>query len=292
MLEVKKAIIPAGGLGTRFFPLSRVLAKEFLPLADRPLIDYAVEEAKQSDISRIVFVLSKNKKTILDYFKKNPRVESLLKKNGRQKECLDNFKQREEELAGLSFSSCLQPSPKGDGDAIAKARNFIKREGFAVLFPDEIFLAKEPAISQLKKIFQTGQNPVIGLKKISKEKISSYGVVSVERIANRLYKIKGIVEKPSLEEAPSDLAVAGRYILTPDIFSYLKKTKPNKKGEVILADAFDLMLKDGKVIYGYEMTGQWLECGKKIDWLESNLYFCLEHPKFGPVIRDFLKKNF
>jgi len=264
-MSIKKAIILAGGLGTRLYPLTKVLPKEILPLVNLPLIDYVVQEAKDSDISRIVFVLRENRKAMIDYFKKN------------------------EKLKGTSFSFSLQQFPKGNSDAILKAKNYIKKENFAVLFSGDVFERKVPVLSQLGKIFQTSKQPVIGLKKVSPEKIDSYNVVRVEKIANKLYKIKEIQEKPKPEQAFSDLAVVGRFILTPDIFNYIKKTRVNKKGEMGLTDTLNLMLKTGEVIYGYEVSGKWLECGSMIDWLKSNLYLSLKHPKYGPILKEYLK---
>ena len=290
MLEIKKTIIPAAGLGTRFLPLSKVLPKELLPLTDVPMVDFAVREIKNSEINKIIFVLSENKKIILDYFKQNKKLENILEKNNHKKQYLKVIKEKEKEFENLSFSFSFQHLPKGDGDAVLKAKNYIKKEGFAVLFPDDVFESKNPPLCQLKKIFQTSQKPIIGLRKVPKDKVSSYGVVSVEKIANKLYKIKGIREKPASEQASSDLVIVGRYMLTPEIFGYLKKTKENKRGEIILAEALNLMIKDGKMIYGYEISGEWLECGKKIDWLKSNLYLCLKHPEFGPILREWLKK--
>jgi len=289
-MDVKKAIIPAAGLGTRFLPLSKVLPKELLPLVDVPLIDFVVQEAKNSEIDKIIFVLQESKKFILDYFKQNKKLENILEKDSRRREYLKIIKEKEKELENLSFSLIFQPFPKGDGDAVMRARNFIKKEGFAVMFPDDVFESKVPPLAQIKKIFQTSQKPVIGLKRIPKDKVSSYGIVSVEKIASNLFKIKGIKEKPNPDEAPSDLAIVGRYILTPEIFSYLKKTKENKKGEIVLAEALNLMIEDGKIIYGYEISGKWLECGRKIDWFKSNLYLLLNHPEYGPILKEFLKE--
>ncbi len=290
MLDIKKTIIPAAGLGTRFLPLSKVLAKELLPLTDVPIIDFTVREAKDSDISQIIFVLRKSKEVILDYFKRNKKIENILEKNNARKEKLKLIKEKEKEFENLSFSFVFQPFPKGDGDAVMRAKNYIKKEGFAVMFPDDVFESKTPPLAQLKDIFETSQKPVIGLKRVPKENVSSYGIVSVEKIANNLFKIKGIREKPSPAGAPSDLAIVGRYILTPEIFNYLKKTKENEKGEIILAEALNLMIENGKMIYGYEISGRWLECGKKIDWFKSNLYLLLKHPEFGKELKDFLKE--
>lgn len=291
MLEIKKTIIPAAGLGTRFLPLSKVLPKELLPLTDVPMVDFAVREIRDSEINKIIFVLSENKKIILDYFKQNKKLENILEKNNHKKQYLKVIKEKEKEFENLSFTFSFQHLPKGDGDAVLKAKNYIKKEGFAVLFPDDIFESKDPPLNQLKKIFQTSQKPIVGLRKVPKDKVSSYGVVSVEKIANKLYKIKGIREKPAPEQVSSDLVIVGRYMLTPEIFGYLKKTKENKRGEIILAEALNLMINDGKMIYGYEISGEWLECGKKIDWLKSNLYLCLKHPEFGPILREWLRKK-
>lgn len=287
-MEVKKAIIPAAGLGTRFLPLTRALPKELLPLTDQPLISFAVREAKDSGILSIVFVLSSRAQKILDFFKKDLKLEKILKRRNK-KEILKELKKIEEEFSGLSFSFVFQPEPRGDGDALLRVKKR-RGEAVAVLFPDDIIESKMPAISQIEKIFKTSQKPVVGLKKIAREKLPGYGVVDVEKIAHRLYKIKDIVEKPSLEQAPSDLAIVGRYILNSSVFDYLRKTPPNQQGEIILAEALKKMIKDGKIIYGYELEGNWLEAGNKMEWLKTNFYLCLKHPQFGPVLREFLKK--
>ena len=287
-MEIKKAIIPAAGLGTRFLPLTKVIPKVLLPLVGKPMISYAVREAKDSEIEKIIFVLSQNQ-NILDYFRRNQKLENILKQRS-QKEILEKLKKAEKEFEGISFSAVFQQMPKGDGEAILKARRQIGKDDFAVLFPDDVFESKVPAIWQLKKIFKTSQKPVIGLKRIPKEKIPHYGIVEVEKIANKIYKIKNIIEKPELAQAPSELAIAGRYVFTPDIFGYLLKTKPNKKKEIILAEALKLMIKNGKIIYGYELEGEWLECGRPEEWLKTNLYLCLRDPVYGPMLREFLKK--
>jgi len=290
MQEIKKAIIPLAGLGTRFLPLTKVLSKPLLPLVDRPMVDYIVREAKESGIERVVFVLADDKKNILDYFKKNLKLENILIKRN-QKEILKSLKMLDKEFEGISFSAVLQKAPRGDGDAILKAQKLVNKDACGVLFGDDIIESKIPAMEQLSNIFKTCQKPIICLKKVPKDMLSSYGVFKVEKIANRLYKVKDIVEKPkSEEEAPSDLVIVGRYIITPLVFDYLKKTRANSNGEIILAEAFRTMLKDGKMIYGYEVEGEWLECGNKINWLKSNLYLCLNHPEFGPILREFLKK--
>lgn len=289
MSDIKKLILPAAGLGTRFLPMSKAIGKEFLPLADVPLISWAVQEAKASGIEEIIFVVNENNKNLPDYFKSNARLEKILQERGSQS-LLDDLKIIHQAVEGISFSTVLQALPRGDGDAVLKAEKKVEKTGFAVAFFDDVFYSKTSALAQLLNIFDTSQKIVVGLKKVSPEKLSSYGVVKVDKIANNLYKIKGIVEKPGISEAPSDLAICGRYVFNEDIVRYLKKTPANKKGEIILAEALKAMIEDGKIIYGCEIEGEWLECGNMADWLKSNLTLCLRHPKYGAGLREMVKK--
>ena len=286
---VKKAIMPIAGLGTRFLPLSKVLPKELWPLVDIPALQYIIQEAKSSGIEEMIFVISPDKRIVLDYFKPSPNIEKILKER-KKDNVLKALKEFEDSLKEMSFSWALQKRPLGDGHAILQAAKIVGEEPCAVLFGDDIVDSETPCLSQLTRVFKTCQKPVLALCRLPKERISSYGVVGVEKIAHRLYKIKKIVEKPNPEEAPSDLAIVGKYILTPEVFAFLKKSNPDKSGEIKLAGVFDRMLKDGKIIYGYEFEGRWLECGNKLDWLKSNLYLSLKHPQFGSEIREFLKK--
>ncbi len=287
--EIKKAIIPVAGLGTRFLPLSRIVTKELFPLVDKAVIQYIVEEAKNSGISEIIFVVSPGKKIVLNYFKTSQELQKVLKKR-KKDQILKEIKKFEEVLKNISFSSVLQKKPLGDGHAILQAAKVVGSEPVAVLFGDDVVDSDTPALLQLINVFKTCRSPVIALKKIPKEMVSSYGVVKVEKIASRLYKIKKIIEKPDISEAPSDLAIVGKYVLTPEVFGYLKKASPSKKGEIILAEVFDKMLSDGKIIYGYEFKGEWLECGDKLKWLKSFLYFALKDPRFSNELNKYLKE--
>jgi len=289
-MEIKKAIIPLAGLSTRFLPLSKVVAKELWPLVDLPVIQYTLNEAREAGIKQIIFVLSPERKKVLDYIKPSSKIERILKER-KKENILTEIKNLEEPFKNISFSYVLQKESLGDGHAILQAAKLVGSEPVANLYSDDVIEAKEPAILQLLKVFKTCQKPIIALSRVPKEKIPYYGVAGVEKIANRLYKIKKIVEKPSLEEAPSDLAIVGRYILTPEVFDYLKKAKPTKKGEIYLAEVLNNhMLRDGKLIYGYELEGKWLECGDKLRWLKSNLYLSLKHPKYGPELKKYLKE--
>ena len=286
---IKKIILPIGGLGTRFLPFSKELPKEFWPLVDRPVIQYIVEEAVDSGAEEIIFVISPEKKMIVNYFGDSPKVEKILKerKNGPFIEELNKFKKKFE---GVKFSYVIQKNPLGDGHAILQAESKIGDEPCGVLFGDDVIHSPEPCFAQLTEVYKTAQKPIIAIRRVPEEMISSYGILEVEKIANRFYKIKKIVEKPHLREAPSDFAIVGKYILTPTVFDYLKKgEKPAKGKEMILADAFGRMISDGKTVYGYEFEGDWLECGNKANWMKSHLFLSLKHPEFGPILKKYLK---
>jgi UTP--glucose-1-phosphate uridylyltransferase len=287
-MEIKKAIIPIAGLGTRFLPMSRALSKEFFPLVDKPIVQYIVQEVKKSGIDEIIFVVSPGQKTILNYFKRSPDLEKILVK--RKKEgLLKELKDFEEVFKGVSFSFVVQKEPLGDGHAILQAVKGIKNEAVVNSFGDDIIDSDTPALLQLINVFKTCNAPVLGLKKLPREKIPAYGSVAVEKIANNLYKIKKIIEKPEPSQIVSDLVIVGKHVLTPDVFAYLKKARPSNKGEIILAEVFDKMLSEGKTIYGYELKGEWLECGDKLKWLKSFFYMALKDPRFGADLRQYLK---
>jgi len=287
-LQVKKAIIPVAGLGTRFLPLSLALSKEFFPLVDKPIVQYIVEEMKKSGIQEIVFIINPKQKMILNYFSGNSELEKILIKRKKERE-LKELKEFEESIAGLTISYAIQKNPSGDGHALLQAAKLVANEPVAVSFGDDVIDSPVPAIEQLVNVFKTSNAPVVALKALSQDKIPSYGSVAVEKIADRLYKIKKIIEKPDPSEIESNLVIVGKYVLTPDVFDYLKKATPSKKGEIILGEVFDKMLNDGKTVYGYEVKGEWLECGDKLKWLKSFLYFSLKDPVFGKELREYLK---
>lgn len=288
--EVKKVILPIAGLGTRFLPLSKIIAKEVWPIVDKPIIQMLIQEAKNSDIKQIVFVTSPKKSAILNYFKTDLSLKKILQERKKH-----NILKELEILEGLdkkmSFSSAIQKKQLGDGHAILQALPKIKKEPVGVMFGDDIVDSKTPCLKQLINIYKTCEKPVVALCRLPKDKLCAYGVVKVEKIANRVYKIKKIIEKPVQGEEPSDLAIVGKYILTPDVFDYLKTAKPNANGEIILAETFDKMLEAGKTIYGYEFDGKWLECGTKLEWLKTHLYFSLKDERFKEELKSFIKEN-
>lgn len=268
--SIKKAVLPIAGLGTRFLPLSKAFPKELWPLLDRPVIDYIVEEVKDSGAKEVIFVVSPEKKILRDYFKPNPKMEKVLRERGKL-DLLKELKEGEKRWQKLSFSFVLQRRPLGDGHAIRLSRKIVGREPCMVSFGDDLVVSKTPCLLQLARVFQKYGQPVIALKRVPREKVSLYGTVAVKKIGPKLYQIQKIVEKPKMAKAPSNLVIVGKYILTPEVFNYLEKAKPSFRGEIILAETFKKMIEDGKMIYGCEFEGQWLECGNPRDWLKSNL---------------------
>ncbi|MSU60413.1 MAG: UTP--glucose-1-phosphate uridylyltransferase [Candidatus Staskawiczbacteria bacterium] len=285
---IKKAIIPIAGLGTRFLPLSLAVSKEFFPLIDKPIIQYVFEEVKKSGIKEIVFVVSPKQKMIMNYFTKSPELEKLLVKRKKDK-ILEELKNFESLFEDITFSYVVQKAPLGDGHSILQAQKLAGNDPVAVSFGDDVIDSQEPALLQLMNVFKTCNAPVIALKSMPKEVIGAYGNVAVEKIAHGLYKIKKIIEKPSPAEIQSNLVIVGKYILTPEVFNYLKKAKPTEKGEIILGEVFDKMLNDGLPIYGYEVKGEWLECGDRLKWLKSFFYMALHDEKYGKELKQYIK---
>lgn len=275
-------------MATRHLPLSKVVPKEFLPLADKPLLHYVLNEVKEAGVKEVIFVVNTNKRVVADYFRKAPQLEKILEEK-KQEDLLELLSEAEKLIHGLTISY-VSDKPLGDGHAVLQTRKLVGEEPCFVLYPDDIIEADVPCAAQLAQVFRTAEKPIIGLFELPREKLSLYGVVVPEKIANRLYKIKEIIEKPGAN-APSKLAIAGRCIITSEVFDYLKKARPNKRGEISLSETFGQMVKDGKIIYGYECEGRWWECGNKEDWLKSFVYFAAHHPQFGKEVRKFIKEE-
>ncbi|MFA5729987.1 MAG: sugar phosphate nucleotidyltransferase [Candidatus Paceibacterota bacterium] len=285
---VKKAIFPIAGMGTRFLPLSKVVSKELIPLVDKPLIHYSVEEALLSGIKEIQLVTRKSQKDVTAYFNPNPELEALLKERNKKEE-LEMVKGLNDVSKQIKFSQSIQKKASGNVDAIYQAKSFAGNEPVGVFFCDDIIYSKEiPGFQQLKEVYETCQRPVIALKRMPKDKLSQYGVVEVEKIANNVFKIKKVVEKPK-GEAPSDLVILGRYIITPEVFKRIEEDKSMRMNDYSISQVLGQMAEEGKVIYGYEIKGEWLECGDKNSWFRSFLTLALDHPEFGSKIKEFLK---
>lgn len=291
--KITKAIIPVAGLGTRFLPLSKTVPKELWPLAEKPVIQYIVEEAMNSGIKEIIFVVKpqKEKQLVLDYFRgklSSKKISSARYKSHFAKALND----LEKISQNISFSSVVQKEPLGDGHAILQAKNLVKNEPCAVLWADDVIESKTPCLLQMIKAFEKYERPIIGVSKVPSESFQFYGMIDGKKIEKQIYQINKIVEKPTIKESPSDLAIVGRYIINPDMFEKLENSSFNQKGELLFVDAFLSELKNKKNIYACEFEGKWLECGNKLAWIKSNLYLALKHPQFGPELKKFKNEIF
>lgn len=291
MAKIKKAVIPAAGLGTRFLPLSKVLAKELLPLVDKPILQYIIDEAIDAGVKEIIFVISPGKKVILDYLKRSPQLERSLKMLCKD-DCLKELRKLEEKYKNISFSYVYQKKPLGDGHAVLLTEKLVGDEPCFILYPDDVVESKINCLKQLSKVFEKYRQTVMALCRVPKENLHYYGIIRGKKIAKRIFKIDGMVEKPSAEEtlSLSNLAIVGKRIITPEVFYYLKKASPSRRGEIGLTDTLIEMIEDKKEVYGYEIDGKWLECGNKLAYLKSNLYLSLKHPQFGKELKIFLEK--
>ena len=280
MSKVKKAVIPAAGLGTRFLPATKAQPKEMLPIVDIPTIQYIVEEAINSGIEDILIITGRNKKSIEDHFDKSYELETELEKGG--KEEFLKLCQNISNLANIHY--VRQKEAKGLGHAIHCAKSFVGNEPFAVLLGDDIvYSAEKPCLKQMIEVYDKHQASVLGVQTVPHDQVSKYGIVDGENIGDRLYSVKGLVEKPKAEEAPTDVAILGRYIIEPEIFDYLEKTTPGAGGEIQLTDALKMLAKD-KSMYAYDFMGTRYDVGDKLGFLKATVEYALR--------RDDLKNNF
>ena len=285
-MKITKAIIPVGGLGTRFLPATKAQPKEMLTLVDKPLIQYIVEEAQAAGIKDIIFVTSFSKRSIEDHFDRNFELEFRLAQKNKRSE-IDQLK-KINQLARFAF--VRQPEPLGDGHAILSALPFIENEeAVAVLFGDDVIESGRPVIKQLIDSYESHGDPVLGLRKVSQKEISRYGVIDGVKLDQKTWDIRRLVEKPSPEKAPSNLAIVGRFILTKKILGLIKNQKPDKSGEIRLTNVLVNYLKQGK-INGLEFDGQVYDCGNKLDFLVAQVVFGLKHPELNKSLRARLKK--
>jgi len=286
-MQVKKAIILAGGLGTRFLPLSKAVEKPLLPVGDKPMIQHILEEVRDSGIKEVIIVSSRESR-IKAYFEKDKGLEKTLQKRG-QEEYLVKLTQITKLAKELSLTYVLQEEPLGNGHSLLQAKKKIGNKPFALLFCDDIFEGKLTALKQLLNMFSTSQRSVIGLVEVSEDEVSAFGVVEPERIAKGVFKVKSIIEKPAKDEAPSNLAVVGRYILTPDIFEFLESRVASQEKELYLSYAIADALKAGKAFYGLLLKGKWLKCGNMHDWLCSSFYVSMRNPYIKKELVRILK---
>lgn len=270
-MKVKKAIIPAAGLGTRFLPATKAQPKEMLPIVDKPTIQYIIEEAVASGIEEILIITGRNKKCIEDHFDKSIELELELEKSGKT-ELLEMVKNISD-MVDIHY--IRQKEPKGLGHAIHCAKTFVGNEPFAVLLGDDVVDSRKPCLKQLLDCFNEYKTTILGVQKVPEESVCKYGIVNGIHIEDRVYKVKDLVEKPSLEEAPSNIAILGRYIITPEIFNILENTAPGKNGEIQLTDALKTLISK-EAMYAYNFDGKRYDVGDKLGFLEATVEFALK----------------
>lgn len=289
--KIKKAIIAVAGFGTRFLPATKAQPKEMLPIVDKPVVQFIVEEVVKSGIKEVVFVTGRGKHAIENHFDYSVELENALKKGG--KDYLYEEIKRISDMA--NFAYVRQKEAKGNGDALLVASHLVEEdEPCAILFGDDLVDAKVPVIAQLIKVYEKYNASVIALEKVPAKDIHKYGVVKAKKISDRLYQIEDIVEKPTAEKAPSNLAVVGKYVVTPELFQALKKIKDgfkkNIKGELGITDAFKEILKT-RPVYGVEFEGTRYDCGSKIGFLKAIVDHALKHPEVKDEFKSYLKSK-
>jgi UTP--glucose-1-phosphate uridylyltransferase len=286
---VRKAVFPAAGLGTRFLPATKAQPKEMLPLVDKPTIQYGVEEAVASGIDNIILVTGRGKNAIEDHFDVNIELETFLEARGKREQL--------EEIRKISnlinFAYVRQGEPLGLGHAVLVTRALVGDEPFAVILGDDVIDADPPALKQMVQVFDVVQGPVLAVERVPMSEVSSYGVIDAEPLGDtvmngRVYRIKDLVEKPSREEAPSDLAIIGRYILTPDIFETLSTTSRDRQGEIQLTNGLRA-LRERRPLFAYEVDGVRHDTGNKLGFLKAVVHFALKRPDLAGPFRVYLE---
>ncbi|MGE0702590.1 MAG: UTP--glucose-1-phosphate uridylyltransferase GalU [Vicinamibacterales bacterium] len=283
---VRKAVFPAAGLGTRFLPATKAQPKEMLPLVDKPIIQYGVEEAVASGVSNIILVTGRGKNAIEDHFDVAVELETFLEARGKR----DQLAEIRKISNMINFAYVRQGEPLGLGHAVLVTRDLVGDEPFAVILGDDVIDANPPAIKQLIDVFEQVQGPVIAVERVPRKDISSYGVIApaADRMAEGVYRIADLVEKPLVDEAPSDLAIIGRYILTPDIFPALSAIKSDRTGEIQLTNGLRELLKS-RPIYACLIDGVRHDTGNKLGFLKAVTYFALKRPDLAGPFTDYLE---
>ena len=283
--KIRKAVFPAAGLGTRFLPATKASPKEMLPLVDKPLIQYGVEEVVASGIESILIITGRDKAAIEDHFDISFELEHVLKERGRQ----EAFEQVRaiSEIANISY--IRQKQALGLGHALYQAKDFVGDEPFAVILPDDVMDAETPALKQLIKVYEKYDAPVIATMRIEGEAISRFGVIDAIEVESNVFKIRDVVEKPKFEDAPSDMAVIGRYIFTPELFDAIEQTKPGAGGEIQVADAIRILLEKNRPYYAVKLDGVRHDAGDKLGFLIATVEFALKREDLGADFREYLK---
>ncbi len=283
-MKVRKAIIPAAGLGTRFLPATKATPKEMIPIVDKPTIQYIVEEAAAAGIEDILIISGRNKRAIEDHFDKSYELEEELHRKGKQEllSCVEEISN----IANIHY--IRQKEAKGLGHAIYCAKSFIGDEPFAVLLGDDIVDSKTPCIKQLMDVYNEYRTTILGVQKVPLPDVSKYGIVACNQIDERVYKVKGLVEKPDVDQSPSNIAILGRYIISPRIFEFLEKATPGKGGEIWLTDALQQLM-ECEAMYAFDFEGDRYDVGDRIGFLKATVEFALKRDDLSKDFATFLK---
>ena len=283
-MKIRKAVIPVAGLGTRFLPATKTVPKELLPIVDIPAIQYVVQEAVDSGISEVIFVTGRGKDSIEDHFDEIPELEQVLEERG-QKEAVQNLRQI---AAMIEVVSVRQKKPLGLGHAVFCARDLVGDEPFAVLLSDDLIEAPVPCLRQLMEIFEEKRESVLALRRVPEDQVRRYGIVQGKELTKGLYEVENMMEKPQPHETPSRLAIIGRYILRPEIFSLLENVTPGKGGEIQLTDGISQLARQKKV-YGYEFEGEHYDIGDKFGFVRATVAYALKRPELKEQTREYLQ---
>ena len=284
-MRVRKAIIPAAGYGTRFLPVTKALPKEMLNIVDKPAIQYIVEEAVASGIEEILIITTRNKSSIENHFDATPELDHMLEIKGKDE--LLAISRGVTDIGDIYFKR--QKEMKGLGHAVLQAKAFIGDEPFAVLLGDDIVYHEKPCLKQLIDVFNEKQASVLGVQSVKIEDVSKYGIVDGLKITDRLYTVNGMIEKPSIEEAPTTVAALGRYVLTPAIFDILETTKPGKGGEIQLTDGL-IELAQKEEMFAYEFEGVRYDTGDKLGYLKATCEYALRHSELNQSFKEYIKE--
>lgn len=286
-MKVKKVVIPAAGFGTRFLPASKAVPKEMLPIVDKPTIQYVVEEAINSGIEEILIIIGRNKENIINHFDRSPELEMSLKERG--KDQLLEISENVSNMANIHY--IRQKTAKGLGHAIAMAKAFVGNEPFGVILGDDIVYSEQPCLKQLMDVYETYDQSVIGVQRVDQSQVDKYGIVDGEMVKERTYKVHDLVEKPPVKKAPSNVAILGRYILSPEIFEILETIEPGKGGEIQLTDGLrELRAKEG--LYAYDFEGKRYDAGDKLGYLKATVEYALRTPELKDAFEEYLKELF
>lgn len=284
-MKIRKAVIPAAGYGSRMLPATKALPKEMMPIVDKPAIQYIVEELVDSGIEDILIITGRGKRAIEDHFDRNVEIHNALQER-EDRQMLETL-ERIEELADIHY--VRQKEMMGTGHAIAKARKHIGDEPFAVLYGDDLVVSDVPCIGQMVEQYKKYSASILGVTEVSSELIGSYGVVKAKKI-NDVFLVEGIVEKPEPSEAPSNLAMLGRYIFEPEIFEFLEKVEPDSHGEYLLTDAIQMMVQS-RAVYACAIRGEWHTVGDLLSYLKTTVSFAMDHPAIGEAFKEYLDSN-